>query len=132
MADIYYPHAEKIRVVMDNLSTHTPASLYKTFPPNEARRVLRRLESHYTPKHASWLDMVEIEIGVLKGQCLNRRIDHRAKLVREIDAWEKQRNKSGARIKWMFTPKRARHKMHKLYPNPTTQLIAEAKESNSM
>ena len=101
LTDIHFPEAEQIRVVLDNLSTHSPAALYSAFPPAEARRVLRRLEFHYTPKHASWLNMVEIEIGVLRSQCLDRRIATRKRLVSEIAAWQRQRNHSGARIKWI-------------------------------
>lgn len=118
LTDVHYPKAQRIRVVLDNLSTHTPAALYQSFPPEEARRVLRRLEFHYVPKHASWLNMVEIEIGVLKGQCLARRIADRATLVAEIATWERERNKSGARIRWMFTVERARRKMGRAYPSP--------------
>lgn len=118
LADVHYPKAQRIRVVLDNLSTHTPAALYQSFPPEEARRVLRRLEFHYVPKHASWLNMVEIEIGVLKGQCLARRIADRATLVAEIATWERERNKSGARIRWLFTVERARRKMGRAYPSP--------------
>ena len=121
LVDIHYPKAEKIRVVMDNLSTHSAAALYQSFPAPEARRILHRLELHYTPKHASWLNMVEIEIGVLRGQCLDRRIGDRKTLVREIAAWERQRNRSGARIKWMFTTEKARHKMAKAYPKPINE-----------
>lgn len=116
LADIHFPEAEQIRVVLDNLSTHTAASLYTAFPPQEARRVLRRLQFHYTPKHASWLNMVEIEIGVLRNQCLDRRIESREKLVREIAAWEQQRNQSGAKINWMFTSQKARAKLAHAYP----------------
>jgi hypothetical protein len=88
---------------VDPLSTHSAGALYEAFAPAEARRILRRLEFHYTPKHASWLNMVEIEIGVLRGQCLDRRIDDPKRLSGEIAAWEQQRNATGARIKWMFT-----------------------------
>src|ERR1700726_1067463 len=116
LVDIHYPDAEIIRVVQDNLSTHSAGSLYQTFPPPEARRILRRLEFHYTPKHASWLNMVEIEIGVMRGQCLNRRIDNPKPLRREITAWERRRNAGGARIKWMFTTDKARAKMGRAYP----------------
>ena len=97
LVDVDFPEAERIRVVLDNLSTHTAAALYAAFPPAEARRVLRRLDFHYTPKHASWLNMVEIEIGVLKGQCLDRRIESSDRLVAEIDVWQSQRNQSGVR-----------------------------------
>src|SRR5262249_20460878 len=103
LADDYYPEAERIRVVVDNLSTHSAGALYQAFTPGEARRVLRRLEFHYVPKHASWLNMVEIEIGVLAGQCLDRRIESYEKLVAETAAWQRQRNAAGARINWMFT-----------------------------
>src|ERR1700679_2818682 len=91
LADIHYPNVDLIRVVMDNLSTHNPGALYETFPPPEAHRILQRLEFHYTPKHASWLNMVEIEIGVLRSQCLDRRIGERSTLVAEIDAWQRPR-----------------------------------------
>jgi transposase len=119
LTDLHYPAAERIRVVLDNLSTHTASSLYQTFPAAEARRMLRRLEFHYTPKHASWLNMVEIEIGVLRGQCLDRRIPTRELLESEIAAWERQRNASGDRIKWMFTTEKARTKMGHTYPKIT-------------
>ncbi len=92
LVDRHYPKAELIRVVLDNLSTHTAASLYESFTPEEARRILRRSEFHYTPKHASWLNMVEIEIGVMVGQCLDRRIPDMATLVSEIAHWERRRN----------------------------------------
>src|SRR5882672_7522383 len=103
LIDADFPAAERIRVVVDNLSTHSAGALYQAFPACEARRVLQRLEFHYVPKHASWLNMVEIEIGVLRSQCLDRRIATREHLVSEIAAWEQQRNTSRARIKWMFT-----------------------------
>jgi len=115
LVDVDFPEAERIRLVVDNLSTHTPAALYATFPPGEARRILKRLEFHYTPKHASWLNMAEIEIGVLKGQCLDRRIESYGRLVVEIDAWQSQRNQSGARINWMFSTDKARTKMARAY-----------------
>jgi transposase len=118
LTDIHFPKAERIRVVLDNLSTHTAAALYQTFPAPEARRVLRRLEFHYVPKHASWLNMVEIEIGVLHSQCLDRRIATHERLVAEIAVWERQRNASKARIKWMFTTAKARDKMGRAYPKP--------------
>jgi transposase len=116
LADTHYPDAALIRVVLDNLSTHTAGALYETFPAPEAHRLLQRLEFHYTPKHASWLNMVEIEIGVLRGQCLNRRIGERETLVTEINAWKRQRNATGAKIKWMFTTDRARDKLARVYP----------------
>jgi transposase len=115
LVDEHYPDAERIRVVMDNLSTHSAAALYDTFEPAEARRLLRKLEIHYVPKHASWLNMVEIEIGVLKRQCLDRRIADRESLIREIAAWERARNAAGARIRWMFTTERAREKLGRVY-----------------
>jgi transposase len=116
LADVHFPKAQRIRVVLDNLSTHTAGALYQAFPPGEARRLLRRLEFHYVPKHASWLNMVEIEIGVLRSQCLDRRIDSQPRLSSEIAAWERQRNASKARIKWMFTTAKARAKMGRAYP----------------
>jgi transposase len=129
LTDVHFPQAERIRVVLDNLSTHSAGSLYQVFPPCEARRVLRRLEFHFVPKHASWLNMVEIEIGVLRGQCLDRRIETREELVSEIEAWEQQRNTSGARIKWMFTTEKARGKMGHTYPNLASSGGPQAKES---
>ena len=119
LADLDYPHADKIRVVMDNLSTHTASAIYQTFPADEARRILRRLEFHYTPRHASWLNIVEIEIGVIRRQCLDRRIDSRAKLETEVRAWERRRTERGARIRWMFSTDQARVKMAKSYPTPS-------------
>jgi len=116
LADVHYPQAERIRVVLDNLSTHSAAALYQALPAPEARRILRRIEFHHTPKHASWLNMVEIEIGVLRSQCLDRRIDSRQMLVREIAAWLRRRNASGARINWMFSTDNARTKMRRAYP----------------
>jgi transposase len=118
LVDIDYPQADQVRVVLDNLSIHSPGALYDTFPAPEARRILRRLEFHYTPKHASWLNMVEIEIGVLRSQCLDRRIGQRQRLVSELSAWQRQRNTQGARIKWMFTTERARTKLARAYPDP--------------
>src|SRR5215472_12875311 len=118
LADVHFPKAERIRVVLDNLSTHSPGALYQAFPAEEARRVLRRLEFHYVPKHASWLNMVEIEIGVLAAQCLDRRIESIEQLTAETAAWEQQRNAAGARIKWMFTTGKARAKMARAYPPP--------------
>ena len=116
LTDVHFPKAERIRVVLDNLSTHTAGALYQAFPPAEARRVFRRLEFHYVPKHASWLNMAEIEIAVLRGQCLDRRIGDKKKLVREIAIWERQRNSSRAKVKWMFTTEKARTKMGGAYP----------------
>ena len=123
LVDVHYPKAACIRLVQDNLSTHSAGSLYEAFPPAEARRILRRLEFHYTPKHASWLNMVEIEIGVLQGQCLDRRIDDPGRLSREVTAWERQRNAAGARIEWMFTTAKARTKMGRAYPKTLKEVI---------
>lgn len=128
LVDTHYPAAERIRVVLDNLSTHTASALYETFEPEEARRILRRLEFHYTPKHASWLNMVEIEIGVMVAQCLDRRIPTKEMLVREVKAWERARNAAGARIKWLFTLDRAREKLGRAYlsvrPKPAIPIAA--------
>jgi transposase len=129
LTDVHFPAAERIRVVLDNLSTHSAGALYQAFPASEARRVLRRLEFHYVPKHASWLNMVEVEIGVLRGQCLDRRIATQRRLVSEIAAWERQRNASGSRIKWMFTTAKARAKMGRAYPEPATVREPQTKES---
>jgi transposase len=118
LTDVHFPKAERIRVILDNLSTHSAGALYQAFPAAEARRVLRRLEFHYIPKHASWLNMVEIEIGVLAAQCLDRRIASIEQLAAETAAWERQRNTAGARIKWMFTTEKARAKMGRAYPQP--------------
>jgi transposase len=129
LTDVHFPAAERIRVVLDNLSTHSAGALYQAFPASEARRVLRRLEFHYVPKHASWLNMVEVEIGVLRGQCLDRRIATQRRLVSEIAAWERQRNASASRIKWMFTTEKARAKMGRAYPEPATVREPQTKES---
>ena len=119
LVDLHYPKADRIRVVLDNLSTHTPAALYESFEPEEARRISRRLEFHYTPKHASWLNMVEIEIGVMVAQCLDRRIPDKKTLASEISAWLRRRNREKARIQWLFTVQRAREKLGRAYPTPT-------------
>jgi DDE superfamily endonuclease len=116
LVDEHHPAAEKVRVVLDKLNTHTPASLYKAFEPEEARRILRRLEFHHTPKHASWLNMVEIELSVLSRQCLERRIPDAERLAREIGAWEHKRNEGGATVQWRFTASDAREKLARLYP----------------
>lgn len=118
LVDEHYPDAERIRVVLDNLSTHSASALYQRFAPAEARRILSRLEFHFTPKHASWINMVEIEIGVMVRQCLNRRIAEKSTLVSEIAAWERRRNTARARIDWMFTVERAREKLGRAYPRP--------------
>jgi transposase len=117
LVDEGYPQAERIRVVMDNLSTHRAASLYERFAPEEARRILRRLEFHYTPKHGSWLNIVEIELSVLERQCLSRRIPDAATLQREVAAYEARRNEGEASITWNFTVDDARRKLKRLYPS---------------
>jgi len=116
LVDVDYPDAPVVRVVMDNLSTHSAGAIYDSFPAPEARRILKRLEFHHTPKHASWLNMVEIEIGVLRSQCLDRRIDDKETIVAEVAAWEQRRNAEQARITWMFTTEKAREKLRKAYP----------------
>jgi transposase len=121
LVEIHYPRAKRIRLVLDNLSTHSAGALYQAFAADEARRILRRLEFHYVPKHASWLNMVEIEIGVLARQCLDRRIDSFTRLVAETAAWEKRRNAERARVKWMFTTEKARAKMARAYPMPSAK-----------
>jgi transposase len=116
LVDEHYPEAEKVRVVLDNLNTHTGAAFYQAFAPEEARRILRRLEFHYTPKHASWLNMVEIELSVLSRQCLEGRIPDAQRLAREMGAWEQKRNEEGATVQWRFTASDAREKLARLYP----------------
>lgn len=117
LVDKDYAHAEKIVLVMDNLNTHKPSSLYEAFEPAEARRIFERLEIHYTPKHASWLDMAETELSVLGRQCLDRRIPDRETLTREVVAWEKNRNAACVRVDWRFTTADARIKLKRLYPS---------------
>jgi hypothetical protein len=114
----HFPTTAPIKIVLDNLSTHTPAALYEAFAPDEARRILRRIEFHYTPKHASWLNMVEIEIGVLVSQCLDRCIPDMKKLTTEVAAWTRARNAAGARVRWMFGIDKAREKLGRAYPRP--------------
>lgn len=116
LTDEMYPDAEKIILVMDNLNTHKPASLYKVFPPAEARRIIKRLEIHYTPKHGSWLDMAEIELNVMTRQCLARRIETIDLLRTELSAWEAERNQNKAKIQWHFQSGNAREKLISLYP----------------
>jgi DDE superfamily endonuclease len=118
LVDVYYPHATKIRLVQDNLNTHDGASLYEAFPPAVARRLLDKIEWHYTPKHGSWLNMAETEIRIMNGQCLDRRLDGQELIAREVAAWEEKRNASGVRIHWTFTLAAARRKLKKLYPAP--------------
>jgi len=117
LVDIHFPDAEKVVLVMDNLNTHKPSSLYEAFPPAEARRLIERLEIHYTPKHGSWLDMAETELSVLTKQCLDRRIPDSPTLVREVAAWEDRRNSAEATIDWQFTTNKARVKLKRLYPS---------------
>jgi transposase len=116
LLDEYYPKAKKSRLVMDNLNTHTPSALYETFSPVEARRILSKLELHYTPKHGSWLNMIEAEFSVLANQCIGRRIGDERTLKSEIAAWEWERNERKATVKWRFTAEDAREKLERLYP----------------
>jgi len=118
LLDVAYPEAEKVVLVQDNLNTHTPASLYETFEPAEAKRLADRLELHYTPKHGSWLNMAEIELAVLAEQCLDRRLADRATLEREVAAWQAARNADGRGVDWRFTTEDARIKLTHLYPTP--------------
>lgn len=116
LVDEMYPAAQKIILVMDNLNTHKPASLYKAFPPEEARRIIKKLEIHYTPKHGSWLDIAEIELNVMTRQCLSRRIASIDALRSELSAWEDERNNGKSKVNWQFTTKDARIKLVSLYP----------------
>lgn len=120
LVDVMYPDVKKIILVMDNLNTHKPASLYKRYLASEARRIIKRLEIHYTPKHGSWLDMAEIELNVMTRQCLNRRIETIDLLRSELSAWEKERNKRNSTITWHFQTGDAREKLASLYPVITT------------
>lgn len=116
LVDVHYPQAKRITLVMDNLNTHTGASLYKAFEPKEARRILEKLEIHYTPKHGSWLNMAEIELSILSRQCMDRRIPDQEMLKTEILAWQEKRNTIARPMKWRFTTEDARIKLKKLYP----------------
>jgi len=116
LSDTHFPGAEKIVLVQDNLNTHKPASLYQAFPPTEARRLVERFEWHYTPKHGSWLDMAESELGVLFSQCLDRRIPDHQMLKEEVAAWEAERNRKHDKADWQFTTADARVKLKRLYP----------------
>lgn len=116
LVDLHFPEAEQIVLVMDNLNTHKFAALYEAFPPAEARRIIEKLEIHYTPKHGSWLNMAEIELSVLHRQCLKARIPDQATLIEKVAAWEKARNSSPATVHWRFTTQDARIKLHRLYP----------------
>jgi len=133
LVDVYFPAASTIRLVCDNLNTHTAGSLYEAFPPEEARRILDRLELHHTPKHGSWLNMAEIELSVLSRQCLDRRIADDAALRHEIAAWEAPRNRAEATMDWRFTTADARIKLKHLYPitTPPARLAANA-DSNQL
>lgn len=117
MLDIRYPLAKKIRLVMDNLNTHDSSSFYEAFEPVETRRLIERLDIHYTPKHGSWFNMAEIELSVFKKQCLDRRIANMETLRSEINVWESARNSTAKQIAWQFKTKDARIKPKKLYPN---------------
>jgi hypothetical protein len=116
LAEDVHPEAEKLVLVMDNLNTHKLASLYETFPPEQARRIAERLEIHYTPKHGSWLNVAEIELSVLSRQCLNRRIESIDELRKEVAAWEEARNEKQVEVRWRFTTADARVKLRRLYP----------------
>lgn len=120
LVDERYSEAKKIRLVQDNLNTHTKASLYKAFAPGEARRILNKLEFYYTPKHGSWLNMAEIEFSVLNRQCLNRRIPAKETLIEEVEAWEQRRNQTSSPVDWQFTTEDARIKLTRLYPSIST------------
>jgi hypothetical protein len=117
LSDERYPDAEVIVLVQDNLNTHSPASLYEAFAPAQAQRLAKRFEFHYTPKHGSWLDMAEIELGILGRQCLSQRIDNIQDLRRQVDAWEKSRDKAKVKVNWQFTTADARIKLRRLYPS---------------
>lgn len=116
LVDVMYPDVDKIILVMDNLNTHKPSSLYKKYPAEEARRIIKKLEIHYTPKHGSWLDIAEIELNVMTRQCLSRRIDSIENLRRELAAWEVERNSKKSNVNWQFRTKDARIKLASLYP----------------
>ena len=117
LVDVHYPHAEKIVLVLDNLNIHALGSLYETFPPAEARRLVEKLELHYTPKHGSWLNMAEIELSVLERQCLSGRIPDVATLQHATAAWAGDRNQRAVRMQWRFTTADARIKLRRLYPS---------------
>jgi hypothetical protein len=117
LVDVRYPTAERVTIVHDQLNIHEPSALYQTFTPPEARRILDKLEIHYTPKHGSWLNMAEIELSVLARQCLDRRIPDQESLRREVAAWEERRNAQSCKIDWQFTTDDARIKLKRLYPS---------------
>ena len=120
LLDTHYPHIQKVVLIMDNLNTHSGASLYEAFPPPEARRLLDRLEIHYTPKHGSWLNIAEIELRVLAGQCLNRRIPDKNTLINQVIQWQNRRNHLETKVDWRFTTDDARIKLKRLYPTLIT------------
>jgi hypothetical protein len=116
LVDVHFPEAEKILLVQDNLNTHSGGSLYELYPPEEALRILNKVEFHYTPKHGSWLNMAESEISIMSRQCLDRRMDCQTKVVNEVAAWQRKRNEKRIRVHWTFTLAAARQKLRKLYP----------------
>jgi len=127
LLEVRYPAADKVVLVLDNLSTHTPAALYEAFAPAEARRLVERIEWHHTPKHGSWMNVAEIELSVLARQCLDRRIPDRGALDREVGAWEGARNAAAVRVDWQFSTADARVKLKRLYPvlEPVESAVAE-------
>jgi DDE superfamily endonuclease len=127
LVDVHYPHARIIVLVQDNLNTHKPASLYEAFPPEQARRIIERLEIHYTPKHGSWLNMAETELSILSRQCLDRRIPDHPTLTMEVGTWEIDRNEAKCPVDWQFTTADARIKLKRLYPviEPVNSAVAE-------
>ena len=126
LSDVMYPDAEKIVLVMDNLNTHKAASLYKKYPAEEARRIIKRLEIHYTPKHGSWLDIAEIELNVMTRQCLSRRIDNIDELRTELAEWEAERNSIQATVNWQFRTSDVRIKLQSLYPSFSDNSVLSA------
>jgi DDE superfamily endonuclease len=117
LVDMHFPQAQKIVLMSDNLNTHKPAALYEAFSPQEARRIIEKIEWHHTPKHGSWLNMAEIELSVLQRQCLDRRIPDQEMLTREVAVWEHKRNQDAVKVNWRFTTENARIKLKKLYPS---------------
>ena len=126
----YYPQAEKVVLVLDNLNTHTPAAFYEVFAPEEARRLSERLEVHYTPKHGSWLNMAEIELSVLARQCLAQRLGSQAELEQQVQAWQQRRNAAAITVDWRFTTADARIKLKRLYPVLTPLASSEVSVPN--
>jgi hypothetical protein len=119
LVDVHFPEASKVRVILDNLNTHNPGSLYKAFPPEEARRILRRIDFHYTPPHGSWLNMAEIELSALTRQCMRRRLPCPERVAQEVAAWVQARNAARVSIQWLFSTAAARLKLGRLYPSPS-------------